>query len=203
MSDVVELPLKIWRKAPYGELFQAALDVHGHKRLVAFMTCDALQEKPCRNLQIVRAVVTGEQPEHVAKQYQLSTSWVWNIVQRFLYCAFPAADLRWCAKRRVEKFIVDNTSFILKALNQYERQLAKMVGEHKAAIAVQSKLAKEAERNPFMRAYSYRPIARGKCRFCKLGPVVLRFVYNPFGDDQLMCVQCGDIANQQAKEDFD
>ncbi len=42
-----------------------------------------------------------------------------------------------------------------------------------------------------LRAMTYRPVAVGLCTRCSKHPLELVFVYNPYGDDFLMCVACG------------
>lgn len=52
-----------------------------------------------------------------------------------------------------------------------------------------------------LRALTYQPIAVGDCEFCKSLDVLIRLVYNPYGDDQLMCLHCGEDSDKQLLED--
>lgn len=51
-----------------------------------------------------------------------------------------------------------------------------------------------------LRALTYQVVARGDCDCCKEPNVMLRFVFNPYGDDQLMCEKCGKKADEDLLE---
>lgn len=52
----------------------------------------------------------------------------------------------------------------------------------------------------YIRAKTYNVVAVGECKSCNR-TCDLRFVYNPYGDDYLLCNDCGDIADNQLNED--
>lgn len=51
-----------------------------------------------------------------------------------------------------------------------------------------------------LRATTYQPVARGTCPHCDRPDVNIRFVFNPYDADQLMCVDCGDRADEEMLE---
>lgn len=52
-----------------------------------------------------------------------------------------------------------------------------------------------------LRAKTYQPVAVGTCPFCKAVDVELRFVFDPYGRDQIMCVACGLDCDARYAED--
>jgi hypothetical protein len=52
-----------------------------------------------------------------------------------------------------------------------------------------------------LRAMRYLPVAVGQCPACLRHPQILRFSFNPYGDDQLLCVPCADRADRAMAED--
>lgn len=47
-----------------------------------------------------------------------------------------------------------------------------------------------------LRAKTYETVARGDCPHCGDTAVDLRFVYNPYDDDMLVCLACGELHDQ-------
>lgn len=48
-----------------------------------------------------------------------------------------------------------------------------------------------------LRAKTYTSVAVGQCPLCKTPQLNIRFVYNPYGDDFLACLSCGDHCDNQ------
>jgi len=51
-----------------------------------------------------------------------------------------------------------------------------------------------------LRAITYQPVAMGTCPACELPDVPIRFVFNPYGPDDLLCVPCGDARDAEFAE---
>lgn len=51
-----------------------------------------------------------------------------------------------------------------------------------------------------LRATTYQVVAKGDCPCCENAGVELRFCYNPYGDDQLMCVPCAERQDESERE---